>query len=570
MPHPFRLIPTLLLCVSAFSLPCSAQPLPDDDGLLYFPPKLTVNATGTNNLRPRASDRKNTGQAIVFRRSQDRRLEFLLPMIFFDGAGSVNVPDRYQVFFSSMETDDYIDSGDVPEVPDRRSGVKYLQILNVLGYRMAQFPASRIELEGGYSTLPGENPEVGQGRAETVRDYLTTIWKIEPERIGLRPPRLLCDSAANIFRQEEAQRVTIIPTMAELIRPVRYAMIRGRDELTYFRIVIDPAMDPADVADIELAMSIGDQVISTTTIPGHPDSAVYNMQGMWPAFQLQVIEATDLVVQAFVRTQQGTLRPTNAVRLPIETDMREREDYEPEDPFASTYFQLPFFDWRDSTLSGLQQYYLEEYIRAFRANAEMREGQPYNIKVNPNGDLAENILLDEAIITNTRAMMNIRSTAIGTLFSPHSRFPIIFTDQNGETDEDLLVRTWLGEDYYNQMQEQRNTYSGDYTEPLYPEFDSTLQQVVAGRGNVIAAYLQQRIGASLHDSVQVGEIPSSSYSYRFLPEERYYERCAHIMLEPYYEWNEEDYEYPDEEYVPEEGEYQEYQEGEAPEGAEEE
>ncbi len=119
------------------------------------------------------------------------------------------------------------------------------------------------------------------------------------------------------------------------------------------------------------------------------------------------------------------------------------------------------------------------------------------------------------------------------------------------------------------MQEQRNTYIGDYAEPIYPEFDSTLQQIVAGRGNVIAAYLQERIGASLHDSVQVGEVPSSSYSYRFLPEERYYERGVHIMLEPYYEWNEEEYEF-DEEYVPEEGEYQEYQEEGTPEGAEEE
>lgn len=558
--HTLRSFSVLLILWCAFCVPATAQPLPGDDGVLYFPPKLTVAASATSNLR----GGKEGGNSIAIRRSEQRQTDFLLPIIFFDGAGSTTISDRYQTFFSSMETDDYTDSSDMAEVPDQRSSPKYQQVLNILGYRMSVFPKSYIELEGGYSTLPGETPEVGKTRAEVVRDYLTTIWHIGPERIALRPPRRICDSSANILRQEEAQRVLIIPT-PELIRPVTYYLTRSREELIFFSVMIDPAMDPADVASIELVIAMGDQVMSSTEIPGHPDSTTYNLQGLWPAFQLHGMQNTDITVQAFVRTWGRVMRQSNVVRLAVNFNIRNPRTNEPNDPYTSGYFSVPFFDWRDSTLTGLQQYYLEEYVRAFRASAPERSGQPHVMSVRAVGDRSEDAEIDEATITNTRTFQTLQGTMIKSLFAPQNRFPIAFIDGEGRDQEESIITTWLGEEYVRQVREQQEkSMESDAVGEEYSYeahiFDSTMQNIIRGRGNRIARYLQERIGGDLHDSITVHADIDLPYSYVLFPDQRYYQRMVTITLEPFYEYDEdESIEYNDsDEYIPDEAVPEEY------------
>lgn len=561
---------TWLLLLAALCAPGTlalGQSLPNDDGVLYFPPKLTVHATATDN--PAAKSQADNEHTIALRIRENAQTDFLLPILFFEGSGSVTIPERYQTFFSAMETDGYTDSSDMLEQPTQNDNPKYLQLLNILGYRMAALPGSRVELEGGYSWLPGETPEVGSTRAEVVRDYLTTIWHIEPERVTLSGPRRICDSSANLLRQEEAQRVVIIPSTPQLIAPVNYFLVRMRESLIAFNIAVDPSMAPEDVAGIELVISMGDQIVSSTQIPGNPDSTIYNLWGMWPAFQLQTTENSQLVVQTFIRTVHGTVRPSNAVRLAINKVSRRPRQYERVDPFHTDKFFLPFFDWRDSSLSGLQHYYLDEFSRTFRTNAEERAGQPYTLSVTAAGELSENTLPDEARIATLRATYTLRNNTFKTLFAPQSKFTVVFFGEESEVEPMVFVREWLGEEYIRQLEkleqaQQSDDYAESDSERAYMTFDSTAEQMILGRGRRVAQYLQEQIGADLHASIAINDEVYSPYTYELFPEERYYARRVTFYLQPFYEWNEEEnslyneYE-EEEEYVPE-VEYQEYEE----------
>lgn len=538
--HIARLLCAALLLLLILSGNLNAQVVPEDSDL-YFPPKLKVDAFASDDTNPsraqieRSKDDErrealgeSTTSTITLASRYQPAVEAILPMVFFDGAGSIAIPERYQTFYRTSQTDEYTDSGDALDIrPDSRT--KYYEVLNIIGYRMNQFPESWVELEGCYSTLPGEDADVGTGRAEVIRDYLTSIWHLSPERIVLRPARQDCDSSDHILRQAEAQRVIIMASDWRLVQPVQYLQVKSKDIFIYFRFTIDPSMPPAEVAAIELVLTAGDQLLCRTEIPGHPDSSLYRLQGIWPGFGLRVQGTDALTVRATVRAESGIVRNATPVRIPIGFDRTRNRPRNYEEYFNKYDLVIPFYEARDSTLSTLQQRYLDVYLDSLFSGEDVALTD-YEVILRGKYESSEDAGINLDILSLRSSMEDIRERIISRLFSSIEQ-PIVFFDGTGRIDDDILRQAWLGEEYLQQAreietQEALNPYSS-YVE------DPWLDSLGTARANKVEEYLRQKFEDRGIDITYNHRSPR--YSTEGKPEGRYYNRSVTVRLQRIYQ-----------------------------------
>ena len=134
----------------------------------------------------------STGREIETPNPQLRVEEFvrreaypILNEIFFDSASST-LPTRYDLLAPQSAPPTFTDSA----LLGKPALDIYHETLNILGKRMSQTPSgasnnSRITITGSNSGLGSETSGtvLSRARAESVKDYLTHVWKIDPNRI---------------------------------------------------------------------------------------------------------------------------------------------------------------------------------------------------------------------------------------------------------------------------------------------------------------------------------------------------------------------------------------------------
>ncbi len=121
-----------------------------------------------------------------------RNADPILNYIFF-GAGSSSFPTRY-ITYSSPEAAEREFQGST-ERHDIKLMDLYRETLNILGDRMRKFPKSHITLIGSTDNTDDRDSvntksdaalvALARKRAETVRNYLVDIWKIDPSRLKI-------------------------------------------------------------------------------------------------------------------------------------------------------------------------------------------------------------------------------------------------------------------------------------------------------------------------------------------------------------------------------------------------
>ncbi|MBL7999330.1 MAG: OmpA family protein [Candidatus Kapabacteria bacterium] len=142
----------------------------------------------------------------------------LLNYVFFD-ENSSEIPQRYRLLRAG-ETATFA-VADVNS-PDRLS--TYYHVLNIVGKRMKETPKAMLTLIGcnAGSGQEKNNIALSKSRAESVKAYLTSVWKIEPSRITVES-RNTPEKAANPLMPdgaEENRRVEIVSSVASIIAPV--------------------------------------------------------------------------------------------------------------------------------------------------------------------------------------------------------------------------------------------------------------------------------------------------------------------------------------------------------------
>jgi outer membrane protein OmpA-like peptidoglycan-associated protein len=141
-----------------------------------------------------------------------------LNYIFFE-EGSATIPERYIVYLEDAQR-----RFNTAELHNKSKLEVYYQSLNVLGWRMVEYPDAKVTLTGTNANLGVEenNTALSRARAEAVRDYLVKAWAIDPKRIAIEARNLPSipsnpDSADGI---EENRRVEITSNRIELLAPI--------------------------------------------------------------------------------------------------------------------------------------------------------------------------------------------------------------------------------------------------------------------------------------------------------------------------------------------------------------
>jgi outer membrane protein OmpA-like peptidoglycan-associated protein len=134
----------------------------------------------------------------------------LLSFVFFP-AGSSTIPDRY-VQISKQNAAAY----DLRQLFDADDLEVHRNVLNIIGNRLQTYPTATITIKGCNSDHEVEknNLALSRARAEIVRDYLTTVWGIDPSRVKVEA-RNLPEVPSSIRSEDgraENQRVEITST----------------------------------------------------------------------------------------------------------------------------------------------------------------------------------------------------------------------------------------------------------------------------------------------------------------------------------------------------------------------
>jgi len=118
----------------------------------------------------------------------ERRVRETFPLrnyVFFD-LGSTEIPDRY-VLLSRDQVKDFKEDQLEVFAPKRLSGrssrqmVVYYNLLNIIGDRLGKNPAATISLVGSSE----KGPEDGKVMAESIKDYLVNVFRIDDSRISV-------------------------------------------------------------------------------------------------------------------------------------------------------------------------------------------------------------------------------------------------------------------------------------------------------------------------------------------------------------------------------------------------
>ncbi|MCC7437673.1 MAG: hypothetical protein IT211_04185 [Armatimonadetes bacterium] len=136
------------------------------------------------------------------------QMEFALPNTVRFDPNSASLPNHYRPLERAAATTFTLDS-----LAGLDASELVGQTLNIVGFRMAHHPSARLTVTGGKQR--SEPAWFARARAETVREYLTTVWGIQPTRITV---------AAAKGGNNEAE-VKFAASLPEILQPVNVEWI---------------------------------------------------------------------------------------------------------------------------------------------------------------------------------------------------------------------------------------------------------------------------------------------------------------------------------------------------------
>ena len=507
---------TVLLSIVAFTAPLlwgtlAAQPvIENDDGTLYFPPKLIFSS---QRARP----------TLTYVESRYYTTTPLLPVVFFDHPGDWAIPSRYQIFNSSSATRDYTDSNAVSGHEYSGYQRKYREILNIIGVRMQEYPETTIQLQGKFSTEPGETPDVAQARAEIVREYLITVWNLQPERIGILPPEAGCDSSDNSLRQEEARRVTILTGNWKLIRPVTYPTVFHEFGSILMQFAVDPQLPQDRVENIAIIIKGDNEIIGEAIMPGHPDSSLYRLRAQWTPYRSRSSDIThfrEITIQAAVQSTDGSLRASDTEPVVLESYINERRATKQ----SIIPFVIPFFGWGDSSITGYHQTLIAQIIESLDAS------EPLVVELIGTGEYSEDPFLDEAKIQEYMTRQK-SSRASGGYYNgnPYGTLSI-FTPRRYDSENFIPGNP----SSWDALIDESTTSSDSLSEPDRKRY--TLDSLAAARARSIGQWLgdtYQETLTLMDEEMRMGRRRLTSINQlQMLPELRWYSRSVTMTMYP--------------------------------------
>ena len=158
----------------------------------------------------------------------------MLNYVFFD-TGKSEISDRYSVFGNHTETQKFSESN------LRGAMEKHIQVLNIIGKRLVEFPEAHISIVGCNSDYGEEKDRIdlSRSRAEEIRAYLRYIWGINPSRIHVEARNLPAVASTNSLHEGrvENQRAEIYSDLPTILEPIKSTYVEETSDTKAFRIL---------------------------------------------------------------------------------------------------------------------------------------------------------------------------------------------------------------------------------------------------------------------------------------------------------------------------------------------
>lgn len=193
-----------------------AAPIPQPDTVQYVP-ILAVKAFGLdtrNESLPQASPSKTPeakeiereAVSLYVQQTISRSVFPLLPYVFFDGVGSVTLPERYALL-TKEQTSTFRESKLSAAYDLSPKEHSYYHVLNIIGERLRRMPKATLTVHGCTDGVSSERDKssVAKSRAQVVVRYLTDVWNIEPQRLKLQETPLQPNTPSVPLTEAEKQ-----------------------------------------------------------------------------------------------------------------------------------------------------------------------------------------------------------------------------------------------------------------------------------------------------------------------------------------------------------------------------
>jgi len=142
----------------------------------------------------------------------------LLGYVFFE-EGAADIPSRYNLL-----SPDSVRSFSIQDLRKSNDLETYYNVLNIVGDRMRANPEITIVVTGNNSNegIEKGNLELSKNRAQSVYEYLSKTWYIDPDRISVRSRNLPSDASRTdtLPGHEENRRVEITSSSDIISQPV--------------------------------------------------------------------------------------------------------------------------------------------------------------------------------------------------------------------------------------------------------------------------------------------------------------------------------------------------------------
>ncbi|MCE7934575.1 MAG: hypothetical protein DYG96_08275 [Chlorobi bacterium CHB2] len=311
----------------------------------------------------------------------------LLTYVFFD-SGSAKIPDRYILFTSPDQTNNFNDS----TIPGGTLQ-KYYHMLNIVGYRMRKHPDTKIEIQGCNSnsesgndasqTAIGEVIDVSGKRGQVVYDYLINIWQIDPSRITLMKPRNMPRLRSNpkdplgIVENRRTEINVVDPAGAgwEVAKPIIQVDFRRYPQPDTMHFQMKNGINDALVARRAIEIKRNGQVWHTMTNVGTTDavSPEYNWGKGGDEEQIPNTEEP-YTAQLVVYNKDGKECRSPEIQIPVMIVTNERKRTERLVDSTKDRYSLVLFEFDSPKAGPLNERILKEFIYG-----DIRSGAKINV-----------------------------------------------------------------------------------------------------------------------------------------------------------------------------------------------
>lgn len=186
----------------------------------------------------------------------------IINYVFFDSS-SATIPERYKRLNAQEKN-----SFEIENIRTDSAITLYHNVLNILGKRLNAKPNANITLVGTNSNngLEANNIELSQKRVDAVKEYLVSIWGIDPKRIETEA-RNLPEQPSRIntgYGEEENRRVEISSNDPDIFLPVKFIDTSYKVIPNDIRITTD-RLNKDQIKRWELRAVAGDQSVVIKT-----------------------------------------------------------------------------------------------------------------------------------------------------------------------------------------------------------------------------------------------------------------------------------------------------------------